>query len=88
MINIAIDGLAGNGKSTLARGIAAKLGPEFKVLDTGAIFRSFAYACQQAKIKQNFNIESPLEIVLRAIFVFICVLFCYADNTPELCLRN
>ena len=52
MINIAIDGLAGNGKSTLARGIAAKLGPEFKVLDTGAIFRSFAYACQQAKIKQ------------------------------------
>lgn len=52
MINIAIDGLAGNGKSSLARGLAKQLGPEFKVLDTGAIFRSFGYACEQAKLEE------------------------------------
>jgi len=44
MINIAIDGYAGSGKTTLVKALAKRLGNDFKVLDTGAIFRAFAYA--------------------------------------------
>lgn len=44
MVNIAIDGFAGSGKTTLVKALAKKLGKDFKVLDTGAIFRAFAYA--------------------------------------------
>lgn len=44
MINIAIDGFTGSGKSTLAKMLAIKLENNFKILDTGAIFRAFAYA--------------------------------------------
>ena len=47
MINIAVDGFAGSGKSTLVKLLAKKLGDDFKVLDTGAIFRGFAYAFLQ-----------------------------------------
>ena len=39
---IAIDGPAGSGKSTVARALAARLGLEH--LDTGAMYRSVAYA--------------------------------------------
>ncbi len=42
MKNIAIDGFTGSGKSTLAKILAEKLG--YKILDTGAIFRAFAYS--------------------------------------------
>lgn len=41
MINIAIDGFSGAGKSSLTKALAKKLG--FKVLDTGAIFRAMAF---------------------------------------------
>ncbi len=41
MINIAIDGYMGSGKSTLSKVLANKLG--YKILDTGAIFRAIAY---------------------------------------------
>jgi len=40
---ITIDGPAGAGKSTVARGLAKRLGFEF--LDTGAMYRSIAWAC-------------------------------------------
>ena len=40
MINIAIDGHVGCGKSTLAKGLALRLG--FHVFDTGAIYRGLA----------------------------------------------
>ena len=40
MIKIAIDGLTGSGKGTLAGGIAKRFG--LKHLDTGAIFRGIA----------------------------------------------
>jgi cytidylate kinase len=43
---ITIDGPAGAGKSTLARALAARLG--FVFLDTGAIYRTLALACQQS----------------------------------------
>ncbi len=42
MINIAIDGYAGSGKSVLAHGLAQRLG--YKVLDTGALYRGLACA--------------------------------------------
>lgn len=44
MFKIAIDGYMGSGKSTLAKGLCEKLGRNFKMLDTGAIFRAIAYA--------------------------------------------
>lgn len=40
---ITIDGPAGAGKSTVARGLAERLGFEF--LDTGAMYRAVAWAC-------------------------------------------
>ena len=40
MLNIAIDGHVGSGKSTLSKGIAKKL--NLRVLDTGAIYRGIA----------------------------------------------
>jgi cytidylate kinase len=40
---IAIDGPAGSGKSTIARALAARLGLQY--LDTGAMYRSVAFAC-------------------------------------------
>ncbi len=39
--SIAIDGPAGAGKSTIAKGLAAELG--FRYVDTGAIYRTVAY---------------------------------------------
>ena len=45
MRKIAIDGFTGSGKSSLAKILAQKLG--FKILDTGAIFRAFAYSFLQ-----------------------------------------
>jgi len=48
MINIAVDGFAGSGKSTLVKLLAKKLDGQVKVLDTGAIFRSFAYGYDKA----------------------------------------
>ena len=40
--NIAIDGPAGAGKSTIARAVSAKLG--FVYVDTGAIYRTVGLA--------------------------------------------
>jgi len=48
MKNIAIDGPAGAGKSTLARALAAALG--YHYVDTGAIYRSIAYHFQMCGI--------------------------------------
>jgi cytidylate kinase len=45
---ITIDGPAGAGKSTAARGLAARLG--FRFLDTGAMYRALAVAGLRAKI--------------------------------------
>lgn len=45
MTVIAIDGPAGSGKSTVARAVAARLGLAY--LDTGAMYRSIAFAALQ-----------------------------------------
>ena len=50
-IAIAIDGPAGAGKSTIARMAAKELG--FIYVDTGALYRTIALACQRANIKAD-----------------------------------
>jgi len=45
---IAIDGPAGSGKSTVARAVAARLGLDY--LDTGAMYRSVAFAALRDKV--------------------------------------
>ena len=51
MIIVTIDGPAGAGKSTVARGLAARLGYLF--LDTGAMYRAATYAVMQSGDLQN-----------------------------------
>ena len=49
MINVAIDGYAGSGKSVLAHQVAERMG--YKVLDTGALYRGLACAFKESKFK-------------------------------------
>lgn len=48
MINVAIDGPAGAGKSTIAKGVAKKLG--FIYVDTGALYRTIALNAVRNKV--------------------------------------
>jgi cytidylate kinase len=48
---VTIDGPAGSGKSTAAKGLAARLG--FRFLDTGALYRVTAFECRQAGVEAN-----------------------------------
>ena len=53
---IAIDGTAGSGKGTLAKNLSKKL--NFDHLDTGLLYRIYAYESNQSKIvKKVFNID-------------------------------
>ena len=57
--NIAIDGTASSGKSTIARLLAEKLG--FKLLNTGEIYRSLACAyMEEYKEEPNRKIIDKL----------------------------
>jgi cytidylate kinase len=63
---VAIDGPAGAGKSTVARGLAERLGYTF--LDTGALYRAVALIAQERQIPWNDGVRlgalaSGLEIV-------------------------
>ena len=51
MIQIAIDGPGGAGKSTVARAVAAKMGIVY--VDTGALFRTIGYYVRQNDIKPD-----------------------------------
>lgn len=65
-INIAIDGPAGAGKSTIARRVAARLG--FIYVDTGALYRTAALFCTRRGLKEEQEIAAALpeaEISLR-----------------------
>jgi CMP/dCMP kinase len=48
---VTIDGPAGSGKSSAARGLAQRLG--FEVLDTGAMYRAVTLAVQRASISES-----------------------------------
>ena len=68
MINIAIDGPAGAGKSTVARAVAKKLGILY--LDTGAMYRAMAlYFLRQGIDKTDENainaVLDKVEITIR-----------------------
>ena len=56
---VTIDGPAGSGKSTAARGLAERLGFEF--LDTGAMYRAVGLHCLQQRTDPS-NAESAAEI--------------------------
>ena len=55
MYNIAIDGPAGAGKSTIAKIVAKKLG--FIYVDTGAMYRTMALACFRDNISQDDEVS-------------------------------
>jgi pantoate ligase / CMP/dCMP kinase len=58
---IALDGPAGSGKSTVAKAVAARLG--FEHLDTGAMYRSVAWACQQQGVPLT-DVEAMTKVAL------------------------
>ena len=62
---VTIDGPAGSGKSTAARGLAARLGFEF--LDTGAMYRAVAMALTRASI--DFADESRAGVHLTMLHI-------------------
>ena len=55
MFNVAIDGPAGAGKSTIAKMVAKKLG--FTYVDTGSMYRAMALACIRAGLKASDEAE-------------------------------
>jgi len=63
MYNIAIDGPAGAGKSTIAKLVAKKL--NFIYVDTGSMYRSLAYACLREGVTQGEK-EKVVEVCRRS----------------------
>lgn len=55
MFNVAIDGPAGAGKSTIAKMVAKKLG--FTYVDTGSMYRAMALACIRAGVASTDEAE-------------------------------
>jgi len=66
--NIAIDGPAGAGKSSVARGLARRLG--YTYIDTGAMYRAVAYRALQAGLDVNTDPEAIAELAGRLRFEF------------------
>ena len=91
MLNIAIDGHVGSGKSSLAHALAEKL--NLKVLDTGAIFRGIACGYKESNLGE-VNDENINKFVktLKINIVFENniqkVLICDKDFTPFLRLEE
>ena len=63
-INIAIDGLAGSGKSSVAKVVADRLG--YTYIDTGSMYRCVAYLVVINKIDPSDN-----EKILNLIILFV-----------------
>ena len=79
-INIAIDGPAGAGKSTIARAAATKLG--FIYVDTGALYRSIGLYCLEKGIETTdetsvLDVLSDINVELR-----------YIDNIQKVLLNG
>lgn len=60
LIQIAIDGPAGAGKSTVAKLLAEKL--DILYLDTGAMYRAFTFFCRSQGIGHDLSDEKVLEL--------------------------
>ena len=78
-ISVAIDGPSGAGKSTIARAAARRFG--FLYVDTGAIYRTVAYAVHLA----GKNCTDPEAV--RALLRTISISMDY-DNKGELLMSN
>ena len=79
-INIAIDGPAGAGKSTIAKGLAKKLG--FVYVDTGAMYRTLALYFVEAGIALDD------EKAINAALPDIAVRLAYQDGTQHVFLND
>lgn len=80
MINVAIDGPAGAGKSTIARRAANELG--FIYIDTGALYRTVGLAAmRQNKLGSESEIESVLTDEL-------CVELRFSDGVQKMFLNG
>lgn len=78
--NIAIDGPAGAGKSTIAKSVAAQLG--FIYVDTGAMYRSLAlYFIRH-------GIDGCDETAIKAVLPEICVSLAYEDGAQLVFLNG
>lgn len=77
MINVAIDGPAGAGKSTIAKAAAKEL--SFIYVDTGALYRTIALACVRADVINNDD-----DII--ALLDNIKVELKYVDGVQSVCL--
>ncbi len=78
--NIAIDGPAGAGKSTIAKAAASKLG--FIYVDTGALYRSIGLYCLKN------NIETTDKLAVEKILPEVSVELKYVDGTQKVILNS
>ena len=78
--SIAIDGPAGAGKSTIAKGIAKKL--NFIYIDTGAMYRSVGYYCL------NNNIDIFNEKIVNKVLDDIKIDLKFIDNIQRIYLND
>ncbi len=78
--NIAIDGPAGAGKSTVAKRAAKELG--FVYVDTGAMYRTIALALKEGGV----NIDDPK--ALQAALDQIDISICYQDGVQHMILNG
>lgn len=79
-INIAIDGPAGAGKSTIAKGLAGRLG--FVYVDTGAMYRTLALYF----VEQGIALDD--ETAINAALPDITVGLAYQDGTQHIFLNG
>ena len=79
-INIALDGPAGAGKSTVARALAEKL--DILYLDTGALYRAVGVAVQQA------GIPPEDEAVVAALLPTLRITVAYQNKAQSTCLNG
>ena len=79
-MNIAIDGPAGAGKSTIAKRLAKKLG--FIYVDTGAMYRAMAYYFLQ------HNIDAKDEKAIAAACPYVDVTITYENGEQQVLLNG
>ena len=79
-VNIAIDGPAGAGKSTIAKKVAAKL--NFTYIDTGAMFRGMALYF----LRENVSVKD--EEAISAVCPNINISIQYEDGVQHLILNG
>lgn len=80
MIQIAIDGPGGAGKSTVAKAVAAKLGIVY--VDTGALYRTIGYYVRQKEVSPDSR--EGVSVLLPDISIAIE----YRDGAQHVCLNG